>query len=73
MTEILAHPLDLPISSTGEMVFLCKQGNDSQLAAAAVRKALKERDGAASQRKIRDVRGGLRAWTKHVDPDFPVY
>lgn len=78
------------------MIFVCKLGNDSQLAAEAVRAALSSTDGPLDSRssgdqtsdtpqgaavydgwneasRIMDVRGGLRAWGKEVDPDFPLY
>jgi adenylyltransferase and sulfurtransferase len=41
-------------------------GNDSQIAADALR-------GLSSGTGIVDLIGGLRAWIKHVDPNFPLY
>lgn len=78
------------------MIFVCKLGNDSQLAAEAVRAALSSTDGPLNPissgdqtsdtsqgaavdavwddaPRVMDVRGGLRAWGKDVDPDFPLY
>ena len=50
-----------------EIVVVCRRGNSSQ---EAVRK-LKSRFGDRVQ--IRDVAGGLQAWSKEVDPSFPIY
>ena len=51
-------------------MFICKKGNDSQLAAAALRKRLGE---VGQQGIVRDVRGGLVQWAKEVDREFPLY
>jgi rhodanese-related sulfurtransferase len=63
-----------------QVIFLCKQGNDSQVAASIFRRAMaEEKDkgkdiaGSSDDVIVRDVRGGLRAWSKHVDPSFPLY
>jgi adenylyltransferase/sulfurtransferase len=45
---------------------ICRLGNDSQIAAQALR-------GVDGDRVIKDVIGGLRAWSNQVDPKFPVY
>jgi adenylyltransferase/sulfurtransferase len=45
---------------------VCRLGNDSQVAATALRQT--SQSGA-----VFDVRGGLVAWSKHVDVSFPVY
>ncbi|BEI80545.1 hypothetical protein CcaverHIS002_0110740 [Cutaneotrichosporon cavernicola] len=45
-------------------IFLCRRGNDSQVAAAAFRQ---------SGREATDVRGGLVAWSHEIDPHFPLY
>ncbi|EPQ54132.1 hypothetical protein GLOTRDRAFT_116767 [Gloeophyllum trabeum ATCC 11539] len=49
-----------------EVYVVCRLGNDSQIAADALR-ALR-RDVV-----VKDVIGGLKAWSRDVDPDFPVY
>ncbi|KAL8928147.1 MAG: hypothetical protein Q9208_001857 [Pyrenodesmia sp. 3 TL-2023] len=46
---------------------ICRQSNDSQVAA----KILKER--IPNCRFIGDIKGGLEAWRKEVDPSFPDY
>ncbi|KAJ9124937.1 hypothetical protein QFC24_002867 [Naganishia onofrii] len=54
--------------------FLCRRGNDSLVSALALRNALQEADPGNSRNwQIRDVIGGVRAWSKDVDPHFPVY
>jgi adenylyltransferase/sulfurtransferase len=45
---------------------ICRLGNDSQTAAESLRAV-------ASDIVIKDVVGGLRAWSKTIDPDFPYY
>ncbi|WWD07897.1 hypothetical protein V865_006004 [Kwoniella europaea PYCC6329] len=54
------------IPPTDEVIFLCRRGNDSQIAAEALRKI-------SGEKRIRDVKGGLRAWSREIDPEFPVY
>ena len=49
-----------------ELYVVCRRGNDSQVATGLLRPLL---PGA----RVRDVIGGLHAWTKHIDPTFPLY
>ena len=49
-----------------EVYVVCRRGNDSQVATGLLRQLL---PGA----RVRDVIGGLHAWTKHIDPTFPLY
>ena len=49
-----------------ELVMVCRRGNDSQKAVVKLREAL-------TDIVIRDVKGGLHAWAKKIDKDFPVY
>lgn len=51
------------------MVFVCRLGNDSQIAADAVRESLSQ----DSSQSIVDLVGGLRGWANEVDVLFPVY
>ncbi|ODN96387.1 adenylyltransferase and sulfurtransferase [Cryptococcus wingfieldii CBS 7118] len=67
LATILSDPSSIPISS--EMVFICRRGNDSQIAAAALRKAIPNSETV----RIRDVRGGLKSWGKEIDINFPIY
>jgi len=69
LATILSSPETIP-SFEGETVFICKKGNDSQLAANALRKRLIETNKEGS---VRDVRGGLIQWAKVVDKEFPLY
>ncbi|XP_076442947.1 adenylyltransferase and sulfurtransferase MOCS3-like [Babylonia areolata] len=48
------------------VVVVCRRGNDSQLAVQLLQKV-------TSDLTFRDVRGGLHAWSRDVDPTFPVY
>ena len=49
-----------------EVYVVCRLGNDSQLAVDALR-------GAGAKGVVQDLIGGLRAWSRDVDPKFPVY
>jgi adenylyltransferase/sulfurtransferase len=68
LATILSSPEKIP--AEGETVFICKKGNDSQLAASALRKRLIEM---GKEGNVRDVRGGLIQWAKVVDKEFPLY
>lgn len=48
-----------------EVFFVCRRGNDSQLAVKHLE--------AASDIKSKDLIGGLHAWARDVDEKFPVY
>lgn len=56
----------LDIKGAKKLIVLCRRGNDSQKAVLALKKTLKDV-------QIQDVKGGLHAWTKNIDPDFPIY
>ncbi|XP_030556823.1 adenylyltransferase and sulfurtransferase MOCS3 [Drosophila novamexicana] len=45
---------------------VCRRGNDSQIAVQHMRTRLPEHS-------IRDLEGGLHAWTNQVDQSFPIY
>ncbi|KAI9570656.1 hypothetical protein HD554DRAFT_2203974 [Boletus coccyginus] len=67
LQQLLADPLAyIQPNITSKVVVLCRLGNDSQIAAEALRELNPLFD-------VRDVIGGLRAWAKYVDPQFPVY
>lgn len=52
------------------MYVICKLGNDSQKAVQALEEMSgSEVDGVT----VKDVRGGLMAWAKSIDPTFPQY
>lgn len=50
-----------------EIVFICRRGNDSQLAVQRFKDSLKETV------RVRDLIGGLRTWAKVVDGEMPIY
>ena len=58
------HPPNQPIYT------ICRFGNDSQIAVRKLRELGYDNDG---KRWIGDVRGGLRAWAREVDPLWPQY
>ncbi|KAH9933670.1 uncharacterized protein BXZ73DRAFT_46213 [Epithele typhae] len=67
--ELLANPSihETCLSTPDKTVYVvCRLGNDSQLATDALREA--GRTGA-----VKDLIGGLQAWTRDVDTNFPVY
>jgi adenylyltransferase and sulfurtransferase len=65
--EIVANPGDYVFPGLGTYV-VCRLGNDSQIAADALRSARPDPGFV-----IKDLVGGLRAWSREVDPEFPVY
>jgi adenylyltransferase and sulfurtransferase len=65
--DIVANPVDY-LSPKFETYVVCRLGNDSQIAADALRGA--QADTACV---IKDLVGGLRAWSHDVDPEFPLY
>ncbi|TFK47751.1 hypothetical protein OE88DRAFT_738723 [Heliocybe sulcata] len=70
LRELTADPSSSSLleqdTQTKEIYVLCRLGNDSQIAASVLREVGGKAD-------IKDVIGGLRAWTRDVDPAFPVY
>ncbi|KAG5653797.1 hypothetical protein H0H81_010467 [Sphagnurus paluster] len=70
LNRLVANPLEyLPINPSTKTYVVCRLGNDSQIAADALRSV--SLDGSAAN--VKDVVGGLRAWSREVDPAFPVY
>lgn len=67
LPTILSNPSDVQL--TPDVIFICRRGNDSQIAASALRNALDSQEDV----RVRDVRGGLKAWSREVDLNFPVY
>jgi len=67
LKELISQPEKyLSAEPHKDFYLICRLGNDSQIAAQALRSV----DG---DRIIKDVIGGLRAWSNQVDPNFPVY
>jgi adenylyltransferase/sulfurtransferase len=48
------------------LVLLCRRGNDSQLAVQYVTDL-------GADLAVQDLQGGLHAWARQVDSEFPVY
>jgi adenylyltransferase/sulfurtransferase len=72
LDELIANPAThLPENDVTEVYVVCRLGNDSQTAAEALRGAC--RISGPGNIVIKDVIGGLRAWARDVDTDFPVY
>ncbi|XP_038049804.1 adenylyltransferase and sulfurtransferase MOCS3-like isoform X2 [Patiria miniata] len=58
-------------ADTGEkaqVLVICRRGNDSQIAVKLLQEKL-----ASFPAVIKDIKGGLAAWTNHIDPNFPRY
>lgn len=47
---------------------VCRRGNDSQIAVQKLKNHIK-----SDTIKFKDISGGLYAWAKHIDTEFPVY
>jgi len=56
----------IPHKAKNEIYVVCRLGNDSQIAAESLRRV-------GGDVIVKDVIGGLRAWSRQVDPDFPLY
>ena len=71
LLQKIQHSPELPI------YILCRFGNDSQLAVQKMKtwaQSISSGEGTDCQVwNIRDIRGGLQAWRKEVDPQFPEY
>lgn len=50
------------------LYIVCRRGNDSQKAVKYLQKLFKE-----DALDIKDITGGIRAWSKKIDPTFPIY
>jgi len=75
LSDLLSNPNKyLPANDKVKTYVLCRLGNDSQIAAEALR-GLGRKTGINKDvdMVITDVIGGLRTWTKEVDPGFPDY
>jgi adenylyltransferase and sulfurtransferase len=64
----------MPENGTVKMYVICHLGNDSQTAGEALRGLGQRRDPSRDpEMGIKNIIGGLRAWTRQVDPGFPEY
>jgi adenylyltransferase/sulfurtransferase len=66
--DLVANPGDYACL-VFETYVVCRLGNDSQIAADALRSVRPEDPTLV----IKDLVGGLRAWSRDVDPGFPIY
>lgn len=73
LDEITSNPeAHLVTNENTEIYLICRLGNDSQIAANSLREYV-QKNTAEKKFIIKDVIGGLRAWSRDVDPLFPVY
>jgi adenylyltransferase/sulfurtransferase len=78
LRELIASPtLHLSSGNTAtETVFVCRLGNDSQIAA-DVLSAMGDTSSKDGEANIggtsMDLIGGLRSWSRDVDAEFPIY
>ena len=54
------------------LYFVCRFGNDSQLAIQKF-KEVSSKTGSGAERRTQDIKGGLEAWRREVDSGFPKY
>jgi len=66
LKQLLKDPQQAIEGSNDYAFVVCRLGNDSQIAADALR-------GAFPDTQIQDVVGGLRMWSIDVDESFPQY
>lgn len=57
-------------ASKGSIYFICRYGNDSQLAVQKLQNSTRFKQG---DRVMQDIKGGLAAWRREVDSSFPDY
>ncbi|KAJ2942459.1 hypothetical protein O0L34_g16065 [Tuta absoluta] len=69
LDKLLTSYVAEEVTNGREVTFVCRRGNDSQLAAQKVLDQLEE----PYRQHVKDLTGGLHAWAKLVDEDFPVY
>lgn len=63
---------DTNIAEVTSLYFICRFGNDSQLAVHRVKELAQHREDCRFKSVV-DIKGGLRAWRQQVDPEFPEY
>lgn len=67
LPEIVSSPEEyLSRDANIPTYIVCRLGNDSQIAAEALRTIRPEGN-------IQDIIGGLRAWSREIDSNFPMY
>lgn len=66
-------------NSNDPIIFVCKKGNDSFLAAKAFRKYLASKEEKTRSSEglevvaVKDLVGGVQAWSREIDKGFPIY
>jgi len=66
--EITKHIREaFPQSTTPSVICICRRGNDSQHAVSKIKGKL------GVPITVKDVVGGLHAWSRKVDRSFPIY
>ncbi|EJD48951.1 molybdenum cofactor synthesis 3 [Auricularia subglabra TFB-10046 SS5] len=68
LSELVSDPASHLGNDERPLYVVCRLGNDSQIAADALRSVATE-----GSPHIVDVIGGLRSWSKTIDQHFPVY
>ena len=63
-------PAEAATPSTDPIYVVCRLGNDSQVAVKKLKELGLDRGG---ERFIGDIQGGLHAWRRQVDPEWPEY
>ncbi|XP_043477673.1 adenylyltransferase and sulfurtransferase MOCS3 [Leptopilina heterotoma] len=66
--NIIQNEIDKTDSNTLGVFILCRRGNDSQKAVKILQNKLPD-----CKLKIKDIIGGLHAWTTEIDQRFPIY
>ncbi len=69
INELVADPTKFVVPDAAypaETYVVCRLGNDSQIAASALREA-------NPSFVVKDLIGGLQAWSRDVDSSFPIY
>ena len=64
MEEVVLQNVPFVVS----VYVICRKGNDSQIAAMKLKERL-----ARHSVEIKDIKGGLKSWSKQVDSSFPDY
>ncbi|KAG9224770.1 hypothetical protein CCMSSC00406_0002079 [Pleurotus cornucopiae] len=65
LNELVSNPKAAMPEGAKDIYILCRLGNDSQIAADALREV--------STAPVKDIIGGLVSWAQDVDSSFPVY
>jgi len=66
LATLMADPASHLVGG-GPLIAVCRLGNDSQLAADALRSV------SGAGKEIKDLMGGLQSWSKNTDTQFPIY